>query len=144
MCEHFPQDFLKPIDVLEAVDANVNGQWEDRLQQAGQNNIGEHIVLIPYYMGSFHWSGILILFKGLQKIQQAEFIDPVSNSQFTPGNIETVFNKLYPGITLSLKKLRTHNDPKQSKQLIIQNLLQRVKELQTTDPECQQSADKKK
>ncbi|CAF4677522.1 unnamed protein product, partial [Rotaria sp. Silwood2] len=39
--EKFPQGFPKPIHVLQAVDDNMNGQLEQRLEQIGQDHIKE-------------------------------------------------------------------------------------------------------
>ncbi|CAF2939891.1 unnamed protein product, partial [Rotaria sp. Silwood2] len=135
--EKFPQGFSKPILELEIVDANVNGQLQQRLQEESQKHMWKRIVLIPYYLENSHWTAILIEFKGAKEIQRAEYIDPVRNSQFISGTIQQEFNKLYPRVNLSLKELRAHNDPTQSEELTIQNLLKRVEELQITDAQYQ-------
>ncbi|CAF2989188.1 unnamed protein product, partial [Rotaria sp. Silwood2] len=139
--EKFPHGFSKPIDVLEAVDANVNGQWEDRLQQASQSNIEKHIVLIPYYLGNSHWTGILIVFNDRREIERAEYVNPVSTSEFPRSQIQQLFNKICPHMTLFPIELQKHDNPTQSQQLTIQNLLTRVEELQLTNAEDRKSAD---
>ncbi|CAF4184508.1 unnamed protein product, partial [Rotaria sordida] len=126
--EKFPQGFPKPIHVLQAVDDNVNGQLEQRLQQTDQDHIKESILLIPYYLGNFHWVGIFIEFKENRQIQRAELIDPVVDSEFLSDKIQKEFDKFYPGMVLFSKELQNHEDPKQSAQLIIQNLVKSVED----------------
>ncbi|CAF1206433.1 unnamed protein product, partial [Rotaria sp. Silwood1] len=133
--QKFPQDFPKPIDILETVDDTIEGQWEQRLQQAGQVQIGTRIALIPYYLGDLHWTGVFIEFKETGQIERAEFIDPVAPVLQSDSNLMKLreeFAKVYPEILLQSRELQVHEDVKKSAELTVANLLQAAEECQLT------------
>ncbi|CAF3329597.1 unnamed protein product, partial [Rotaria sp. Silwood2] len=131
--QKFPRGFPKPIHILQPVDDSVDDQLAQRLQQSVTNNIKEHILLVPYYLGKFYWIGIFIEFKENQHIRRAELIDPVIDSKFVPDKIQKEIAKYDPCLVLSSKQLQKHGDPKNSARLIIRHLIKSVEESLLTD-----------
>ncbi|CAF4463204.1 unnamed protein product, partial [Rotaria sp. Silwood2] len=131
--QKFPQGFPKPTRILQAVNSDVDGHLEQRLQQIDQDHCEECILLVPYYLGNFHWIGILIELKENRQIQRAEVIDPVVDSKFVLDMIQKTFDKFYSGMVLSSKSLQKHEDVKQSAQITIQNLIKCVEESLLTE-----------
>ncbi|CAM4828535.1 unnamed protein product [Rotaria magnacalcarata] len=133
--DRFSEGFQIPIYLLASVDANINGEFEKRLKEATENNCEKRIVLIPYHVENSHWIGILLGFKESQNIRLAEYIDPVSNSQFVSDKIQKEFNRYYydHNVILSSKNLETRDNPTKSAQLTIRNLIKRAEELQSIE-----------
>ncbi|CAF4034403.1 unnamed protein product, partial [Rotaria sp. Silwood2] len=115
--QEFPDRFPKPIHVLPPVDDTKYGQWQERLRQAREEQIGERIILIPYYVKNSHWIGIILKFNSNEQIAQAEFIDPVRNSDFDPSTSRT---------------LKITDDLKQSAEVTTENLLRAAAEIHYT------------
>ncbi|CAF4065308.1 unnamed protein product, partial [Rotaria sp. Silwood1] len=74
--QQYPERYSKPVHVLASVDDGVDGECEQRLQQAKNVQDGERIILIPYDAGNSHWLGIVLKFQADGCIDEAEVIDP--------------------------------------------------------------------
>ncbi|CAF3967323.1 unnamed protein product, partial [Rotaria sp. Silwood1] len=135
LIQQCPEGYSKPIHALQAVDDNVDGEWERRLQQAKNNHDGEQIALIPYNLGNFHWIGVLIKFKADGKIERAEFIDPVKESSFTPNKLQEQFFEVFPHSELHSRTCAQYGDRKDSAMLIVKYLLKAVEESLFTEVE---------
>ncbi|CAF2963337.1 unnamed protein product [Rotaria sp. Silwood2] len=61
--QKYPEGFSKPIRVLAPVDDDVEDQWEQILQQSGEDHVEANITLISYYLGDLHWTGVIIEFR---------------------------------------------------------------------------------
>ncbi|CAF4604799.1 unnamed protein product [Rotaria sp. Silwood2] len=96
----FPAHVPKLIHVLPPVDAHIQGQWQERLQLAKKCYNHENIALIPYYAQNSHWLGMILRFNISGQLEQAEFIDPVANSNFNPMKLQMEFSKLFSGVVL--------------------------------------------
>ncbi|CAF0744473.1 unnamed protein product [Adineta steineri] len=131
--QQFPSEFPKQIDVLQAVDGNVDVQWEERLREAKEDYNGARIILIPYHLGHSHWIGIVLEFKANEEIKRAEFIDPVKESQFNPSTLQKRFAKVYSNIVLLSRNLQKHDDHKQSATLTVHNLIEATKLVRPRD-----------
>ncbi|CAF4494425.1 unnamed protein product, partial [Didymodactylos carnosus] len=131
--QQFPERFSKSVQVLAAVDDTIDGEWEQRLRQTKEKLTEVCVMLIPYYLGDFHWIGVLIKYKMDGQIEWAEFIDPVKNSTFQPDKLQKQFTKIYPGVILKSKTFQKHNDQKLSARLTIENLLKAAEKAVLTE-----------
>ncbi|CAF3465091.1 unnamed protein product, partial [Rotaria socialis] len=130
--QEFPDRFPKIISPLPPVDDNKTDQWQERLRQAKEAQTGERVSLIPYYVQDSHWIGVILKFH-FSGLQCAEFIDPVVNSSFDPSKSQEQFSNTFPGVTLKSRTLKTTDDPKQSAERTVENLLTAAAEIHSAD-----------
>jgi energy-coupling factor transporter ATP-binding protein EcfA2 len=117
------QQFPEHIYVLPAISDNVEFQLEQQLQQEREDHTGKRIILIPYYLEKSHWVGILVEFQADEKIQRAEYINPVNGPNVVPDRLQKQFVKVYRYAILQPRDLFKHNDRGLSSALTIKNLL---------------------
>ncbi|CAF4090243.1 unnamed protein product, partial [Rotaria sordida] len=108
-----PNQYRIPTDVLEIVDVSVEGQWKERLIQARNGHIGEHIELIPCYVACSHWIGVIIKFRTNAQVELAQFLDPVMKSDFDPSSFQKIFAQVYPGSIVRAGHCEKHHDRSQ-------------------------------
>ncbi|CAF1610759.1 unnamed protein product [Rotaria magnacalcarata] len=118
-----PEYFSKPIHVLDAVDDTIEGQLERRLQQEKRSCAGKRITLIPYNIGNSHWIGLLLEFTTDEQIIRAEYIDPVNGDNIIPTRVKNQFARVYVDDVLQIRHLRKQDGPRNSAELMIENLL---------------------
>ncbi|CAF0846527.1 unnamed protein product [Adineta steineri] len=117
----FPEDITKSIHVLTTVKNDVQDQLQLCLEQESNEHSGERIVLIPYYLGNSHYTGILLEFNANESIKTAEYIDPVKG--IIPNKLQNQFKEVYPDHILHLKHLPKQHNAINSAMLTIENLL---------------------
>ncbi|CAF1185261.1 unnamed protein product [Adineta steineri] len=128
--DKFSPGFSKPVFVVNVVKTKIDGELKRRLQEEGNRDSRKRIVLIPYYLGKFCWTGIIMEFTDSGEICRAEYSGPAQNLQFISDTVKQVFNRLSTGVALSPKK---PSEQTLSQQSIIANLLERIKEFQPTN-----------
>ncbi|CAF3535937.1 unnamed protein product [Rotaria sp. Silwood1] len=131
--QKLPKHFSRSIYTLKAVHDNVPDEWKERLLQARNKGNGQRIILIPYNVEGFHWTGILLKFKTDKQIELAQFMDPVEYSKFFPEKLQNQFAEIYPDASLRWTFVEKHRDPRQSANLTIENLLKATEEVQLTN-----------
>ncbi|CAF1341009.1 unnamed protein product [Rotaria sp. Silwood1] len=131
--QKLPERFSKSIYAMKAVHDNVPDEWKERLLQARNKGNGQRVILIPYNVESFHWTGILLKFNTDKNIELAQFMDPVEYSKFYPEKLQNQFAEIYPDVSLRWSFVEKHRDPRQSANLTIEYLLKATEELQLTN-----------
>ena len=121
--EKSPDRFTTPICILPTIDSDLEREWEQRFLDARQADSGSRIALIPYKLNDLHWIGILLEFENNEQLLKAQFIDPVSSSEFCPDRLQKTFARHFPGHILHSGSFLKHEDPAQSARLTITNLL---------------------
>ncbi|CAF4344718.1 unnamed protein product, partial [Rotaria sp. Silwood2] len=132
--QKFSERFTISIYALKAVHNNVPDELKERLMQIREKGNGQCMILIPYNVEGVHWTGILLKFKTEKQIELIQFLDPVENSKFHPEKILNQLATIYPNTAcLRWRPIKKHSDPRQSKNLTIENLLKAAEEVQFTN-----------
>ncbi|UJR35219.1 hypothetical protein I4U23_027985 [Adineta vaga] len=120
-----PEQYSKPIHVLDTVHANVQDQFEVCLQQESKALTGERIVLIPYDVENSHWAVISLDFDATESIKKAEYIDPVNGIDIVPEKLQKQFTNVYPSDELRARTLQKQDSFNNSATLTmtVENLL---------------------
>ncbi|CAF2770029.1 unnamed protein product [Rotaria sp. Silwood2] len=134
LLQQLPESLTKPIYAIDAVDGSINNQFEERLQQERKSHAGKRIILIPYNLENSHWVGILIEFETDEQIQRADYIDSIKQSNIIPYKLQMQFTNVYADAILQAKNLRKQDDPNESAELMIDNLLTAAIDLIINDP----------
>lgn len=121
--EQFPERYPQSIHVLTPVAFDLGGLWERCLREAQENYTGERVMLIPFNVRDIHWIGVVLKFDVVGHIHSAECIDPAIQSTLSLSKLQKEFSKVYPLIALQSRKMKQHDDLKQSADLTIENLL---------------------
>ena len=131
----YPERFQTPVHVLATANETSQGDVKARLEEASTHFEGKRIVLIPYYLGTDHWTGIIIEWNSSGRIERADFIDAVRNSQYTPDELQEQFSRVFPGNTLRARILAQHEDKKKSAVFTVTNFLTIAQRNDTTGPQ---------
>ncbi|CAF0784452.1 unnamed protein product, partial [Adineta ricciae] len=119
--KHFPDDSTKPIHVLPVVRHDDPDLFQSSLENESNEHNGERIILIPYYFGNSHCTGILLEFNADGSINRAEYTDPVKGT--IPNKLQSQFKEVYSESTLQVKDLPQQHDAMNSAAITIESLL---------------------
>lgn len=137
----FSERFFNCIYLLEPVDGSNNNEFLKRLQETQKIQTCEGVVLIPYYVPHSHWAGIVLTFDVDKELKEADFIDPIMNSDMNLTEMQNEFSQLFPKVILQSKIIQKLDDPAQSAERTIENLVNAVEEIysnlakSSTDPD---------
>ncbi|CAF4606576.1 unnamed protein product, partial [Rotaria sp. Silwood2] len=126
--QKFPELFPKPLYVLEAVDHNRDGEWEQRLREAKEHHTGERLTIIPYNVEDSHWVGVILKFDVDGRIHEAEYIDPVVQSDLNSDELQNEFSKVFPEVPLQSRSFQQHDGEHEDASLLIKSLIQAIQE----------------
>ncbi|HQY22132.1 MAG TPA: ankyrin repeat domain-containing protein [Gammaproteobacteria bacterium] len=117
------QLFIKPIEILAAIDNIMSVQLENRLRQEARNHHGERICLIPCNLGNAHWVGMLLEFSADGKVLRAEYIDSFTTRPIIPEIFQVQLQKIYPKVYFKTRVLSQQSDYTSCGAYTIENLL---------------------